>query len=79
MVPDKVTKSFPVSRQTTPLVDSSSHHDQELDYSDNQDELPVNSDQQATSNDIEELNSEEIYEKQNTEIVSEQSTLRILI
>ena len=79
MVPDEVTKSFPVSQQTTPLVDSSSHHDQELDYSDNQDELPVNSDQQATSNDIEELNSEEIYEKQNTEIVSEQSTLRILI
>ena len=50
-----------------------SHHDHESDYSDNQDELPVNSDQQVTSNDIEELISEEIDEEQNTEIVSELS------
>ena len=35
MVPGEVTESFPVSQQATPLVDSSSHHDQELDYSDN--------------------------------------------
>ena len=40
----------------------------------NQDELPVNSDQQVTSNDIEELNGEEIDEEQNTEIVSELSS-----
>ena len=33
VVPDEVTESFPVSQQATPLVDSSSHHDQELDYS----------------------------------------------
>ena len=70
VVSDEVTESFPVSQQVTPLVDSSSHHDQELDYSDNQDELPVSLDQHVTSNDIEELNSEEINEKQNTEIVS---------
>ena len=67
VVSDEVTKFFPVSQQTTPLVDSSSHHDQESYYSDNQDELPVNSDQQVTSNDIEELNGEEIDEEQNTE------------
>ena len=71
VISDKVTKSFPVSQQATPLVDSSFHHDQESDYSDNQDELPVNSDLQVTSNDIEELNGEEIDEEQNTEIVSE--------
>ena len=74
MVPHEVTESFPVSQKAIPLVDSSSHHDQELDYSDNQDELPVNSDQQVTSNDIEELDSDEINEKQNTEIVSELSS-----
>ena len=74
VVSDKVTKSFPVSQPATPLVDSSSHHDQESDYSDNQDELPVNSDEQITSNDIEELNGEEIDEEQNTEIVSELSS-----
>ena len=74
VVPDEVTESFPVSQQTTPLVDSSSHHNEESDYSDNQNELPVNSDQQVTSNDIEELNSEEIDEEQNTEIVSELSS-----
>ena len=73
VVSDEVTKSFPVSQQAIPLVDSLSHHDHESDYSDNQDELPVNSDQQVTSNDIEELNSEEIDEEQNTEIVSELS------
>ena len=65
VIPDEVTESFPVSQQATPLVDSSSHHDQESDYSDNQDELPVNSDGN------EELNGEEIDEEQNTEIVSE--------
>ena len=70
VVPDEVTKSFPVSQQATPLVDSSSHHDQESNYSDNQDELPVNSDQQVTSNDIEELNGDETDEEQNIEIVS---------
>ena len=48
VVPDEVTESFPVSQQATPLVDSSSHHDQELDYSDNQDEIPVNSGQHVT-------------------------------
>ena len=74
VVPDEVTESSPVSQQAAPLVDSSSHHDQELDYSDNQDELPVNLDQQVTSNDIEELNREEINEKQNTEIVGELSS-----
>ena len=73
MVSDEVTKSFPVSQQAIPLFDSLIHHDHESDYSDNQDELPVNSDQQVTSNDIEELNSEEIDEEQNTEIVSELS------
>ena len=73
VVPDEITESFPVSHQATPLVDSSSHHD-ELDYSDNQDELPVNLNQQVTSNDIEELNSEKINEKQDTEILSELST-----
>ena len=74
VVSDEVTDSFPVSQQATPLADSSSRHDQESDYSDNQDELPVNSDQQVTSNDIEELNGEEIDEEQNTEIVSELSS-----
>ena len=67
-------ESFPVSQPATLLVDCSSHHDQELDYSDNQDELPVNLDQQVASNDIEEFNNEEINEKQNTEIVSELSS-----
>ena len=71
MVSDEVTESFPVSQQATPLVDSSSHHDQESNYSDKQDELPFNSDQQVTSNYIEELNDEKIYEEKNTEIVSE--------
>ena len=74
VVSDEVTESFPVSQQATPLVDSSSHHDQESDYSDNQDEIPVNSDQQVTSNDIDKLNGEEIDEEQNTEIVSELSS-----
>ena len=74
VVSDEVTESFSVSQQATPSVDSSSHHDQESDYSDNQGELPVNSDQQVTSNDIEELNSEETDEEQNTEIVSELSS-----
>ena len=73
VVSDEVTKSVPVSQQDIPLVDSLSHHDHESDYSDNQDELPVNSDQQVTSNDIEERNNEEIDEEQNTEIVSELS------
>ena len=73
MVFDEVTKSFPFSQQATPLVDSSSHHDQESDNSENQDELPVNSNQQVTSNNIEELNGKEIDEEQNTEIVSELS------
>ena len=41
VVSDEVTKSFPVSQQATPLIDSSSHHDQESDYSDNQDELQI--------------------------------------
>ena len=63
VVPDEVTEYSPVSQQAIPLVDGSSHHDQELDYSDNQDEFPVNSDQQVTSDDIEEHNSEEINEK----------------
>ena len=40
MVPDEVTESFPVSQQTTPLVDSSSY-DQEVDYSDNQDDFQL--------------------------------------
>ena len=74
VVSDEVTESSPVSQQATPLADSSSHHDQESDYSDNQDELPVNLDQQVTSNDTEELNGEEIDEEQNTEIVSELSS-----
>ena len=76
MVSDEVTKYFAVSQQATPLVDSSSHHDQKSDYSDNQDELPVNSDQQVASNDIEELNGEEIDESQNTEILSELSSTK---
>ena len=66
VVSDEVTKSFSFSQQATPLVDSSSHHDRESDYSDNQNELPVNSNQQVTSNDIEELKGEEIDEEQNT-------------
>ena len=73
VVSDEVAKSVPVSQQAISLVDSLSHHGHESDYSDNQDELPVRSDQQVTSNDIEELNSEEIDEEQNTEIVSELS------
>ena len=68
-----MTESFPVSRPVTPLVDSSSHHDREFDYYDNQGELPVNLDQQVTSNYMEELNSEEINEKQNTGIVRDLS------
>ena len=75
VVSDEVTKSFPGSQQAIPLVDSLSHHDHESDYSDNQDELPVNPDQQVTSNNIEELNSEEIDEEQNTKIVSELSNI----
>ena len=74
VVSDEVTESFPVSQPATPLVDSSSHHDQELDYSDNQGELPVNLDQQSTSNNIEELNSEKINAKQDTKIVRELSS-----
>ena len=70
VVSDEVTEYFPVGQQATLLVDSSSHHDQGSDYSDNREEFPVNSDQQVTSNDIEELNGEEIDENQNTEIVS---------
>ena len=58
VLPGEVTEFFPVSQQATPLVDSSSHHGQESNYYDTQDELPVNSDQQITSNDVKELNSE---------------------
>ena len=74
VIPNEVTQSFPVSQQATPLVDSSSGYDKESDNSDKQDELPVNSDQQVTSNNNEELNSEELDEEQNTEIVSELSS-----
>ena len=76
VVSDEVTESFPVSQQATLLFDSSSHHDQESDYSDNQDERAGNSDQQVASNDIEELDGEEIDEEQNTEILSELSSTK---
>ena len=76
VVSDEVTKSFPVSQQATPLVDSSSHHDQESDYSDN---LLINSDQLIQISKLLQMilknsTGEETDEEQNTEIVSELSS-----